>query len=58
MAEAIINAKLNTQWQAYSAGTKPSGYIHPTALQVLDEIGIQHHGESKHAELQEYTLRN
>ncbi len=50
MAEAIVNEKFGTQWEAYSAGTKPSGYIHPMALQVLEEIGIHHHGESNHTD--------
>lgn len=47
MAEAIVNARLSDEWQAYSAGTQPSGYVHPKAIQVLDEIGITHSGESK-----------
>lgn len=47
MAEAIVNHFLGGQWQAFSAGTQPSGYVHPLALQVLAEIGIQHTGESK-----------
>lgn len=50
MAEAIVNARLGEQWQAFSAGTQPSGYVHPKALQVLAEIGIQHEGRSKHAD--------
>jgi arsenate reductase len=48
MGEALINAKLSDSWQAYSAGTQPSGYVHPMALQALEEIGIQHRGVSKH----------
>ena len=47
MAEAIINDKFSDQWEAFSAGTLPSGYVHPNALAVLSEIGIQHQGESK-----------
>lgn len=47
MAEAIVNAKLGTEWKAYSAGTKPAGYVHPKALAALAEIGIQHQGRSK-----------
>ena len=39
MAEAIINARLGETWQAFSAGIKPTGYIHPRALEVLREIG-------------------
>ena len=50
MAEAIANAKLGDTWQAVSAGTKPAGYVHPKALAVLSEIGIQHEGRSKLAD--------
>jgi arsenate reductase len=47
MAEAIVNATLGKQWHAVSAGTKPEGYVHPNAVAVLREIGIEHHGRSK-----------
>ncbi len=50
MAEAIVNARLGDQWQAMSAGTKPTGYVHPKAVQVLREIGIEHQGRSKSAD--------
>ena len=50
MAEAIVNARLGETWQAVSAGTKPSGYVHPKALAALSEIGIQHEGRSKLAD--------
>ena len=50
MAEAIVNARLGEEWQAFSAGTKPAGYIHPKALAALSEIGIQHAGSSKQAD--------
>ena len=50
MAEAIVNAHYNKTWQAFSAGTKPAGYVHPLAIKALDEIGIQHDGQSKHAD--------
>ena len=50
MAEAIVNARLGERWQAFSAGTKPAGYVHPKALDVLSEIGISHSGYSKRAE--------
>jgi arsenate reductase len=48
MAEALINEKLGDIWQAYSAGTAPSGYVHPKAIRALEEIGIHHEGVSKH----------
>lgn len=47
MAEAIVNARLGETWEAFSAGTKPAGYVHPKTLAVLAEIGIQHTGRSK-----------
>ena len=50
MAEAIVNARLSDDWRAFSAGTEPSGYVHLMAIQVLDEIGITHNGESKHTD--------
>jgi arsenate reductase len=48
MAEAIVNARYSDQWRASSAGTKPAGYVHQLAIEVLAEIGISHSGESKH----------
>ena len=33
---------------AHSAGTEPSGYVHPLAIEVMDEVGIDiSEGESK-----------
>lgn len=51
MAEAIVNHYLGEEWQAVSAGVRPSGYVHPLAVQALREIGIAHHGESKSADV-------
>lgn len=50
MAEAIVNARLGDSWSAYSAGTHPADYVHPLAIQVLREIGIQHDGRSKNVD--------
>lgn len=47
MAEAIVNARY-PEWKAYSAGTKPAGYVHELAIEALSEIGIDHTGKSKH----------
>ncbi len=47
MAEAIVNARLANAWQAFSAGTKATGFVHPKALAALAKIGIQHQGRSK-----------
>jgi len=50
MAEAIVNYRLGESWEAVSAGTRPTGYVHPKALAALAEIGIQHNGRSKLAD--------
>jgi len=47
IAEALVNSRLADEWQAFSAGSRPAGFVHPKALQVLAEIGIQHQGRSK-----------
>jgi arsenate reductase (thioredoxin) len=47
MSEAIVNAQLGGEWEAVSAGTQPSGYVHPKAVDALQEIGIHHQGRSK-----------
>ena len=49
MAEAIVNAHY-PEWRAFSAGTRPTGSVHPLATQVLSEIGIDHYGVSKNVE--------
>jgi arsenate reductase len=38
---------LGEQWEAVSAGTRPSGYVHPQAIAALAELGIAHRGRSK-----------
>ena len=50
MAEAIVNARYGDDWEAFSAGTQPVGYVHPKAIAVLKEIGIDHAGISKSAD--------
>jgi arsenate reductase len=47
MAEAIVNARY-PEWKAYSAGTRPKGYVHELAIEALNEIGFSHSGKSKH----------
>ena len=47
MAEAIVNHDLGDRWEAVSAGTAPTGFVHPLAIRALEEIGIQHTGSSK-----------
>jgi arsenate reductase len=40
MSEGLVNQFLGDRWQAFSAGTKPSGYVHPLAIAVMAELGI------------------
>ena len=40
MAEGLINARLRDRFEAHSAGTQPSGYVHPKAVAVMAELGI------------------
>jgi arsenate reductase len=47
MAEAIVNTRFGHDWQAYSAGTHPTGFVHSYAIKVLKEIGVEHQGRSK-----------
>jgi len=51
MAEALVNARMAERWQAFSAGVEPAGKVSPYAIKALAEIGIEHIGESKHANL-------
>jgi arsenate reductase len=46
MAEAIVNARMGDQWQAVSAGTRPTAYVHPNAIRALAEMGIDISGAS------------
>ena len=40
MAEGLVNHFLGDRWEAYSAGTAPTGHIHPLAIQAMAELGI------------------
>jgi arsenate reductase len=40
MAEGLVNHFRGDEWQAVSAGTKPSGYVHPLSIRALAELGI------------------
>jgi arsenate reductase len=40
MAEGILRAALGGFVNVHSAGTKPAGRVHPLAIQVMKEIGI------------------
>ncbi len=40
MGEALVNHLKGEIWEAYSAGTRPSGYVHPLAIRALKEINV------------------
>ncbi len=40
IAEALVNHQRGDQWQAFSAGTRPTGSVHPFAIEVMREIGV------------------
>lgn len=40
MAEALVNHFMGDTWEAFSAGTAPTGYVHPLALRALDALGM------------------
>jgi arsenate reductase len=40
MAEGLVNHFRSDEWEAVSAGTKPSGYVHPLAIRAVAELGI------------------
>lgn len=40
LAEAILRAEASGIIRVASAGSKPAGYVHPLALEVLAEIGL------------------
>jgi arsenate reductase len=40
MCEGLVNHFLGDDWEAFSAGTKPSGYVHPLAVRAMTELGI------------------
>ena len=40
MAEAILRAAAGDLVEVHSAGSKPAGHVHPRAIQVMSETGL------------------
>ena len=40
LAEGVLRAAAGDLFEVQSAGSKPAGYVHPLAIQVMREIGI------------------
>lgn len=49
LAEGILRKSAGDLIDVYSAGSRPAGYVHPKAIQVLNEIGI---------DISEHTSKN
>jgi arsenate reductase len=45
MAEGLVNHCLGDQWEAFSAGTEPAGYVHSLAVEAMNELGIDISGQ-------------
>jgi arsenate reductase len=45
IAEGLVNHFLGDRWEAFSAGTHPTGYVHPLAVQAMAELGIDISGQ-------------
>ena len=49
LAEGLLRAAAGDILEVHSAGSKPAGYVHPMAVEVMREIGIDISGHhSKH----------
>jgi len=49
LAEGILRAAAGDLVEVQSAGSKPAGYVHPLAVKVMSEIGVDISGHrSKH----------
>ena len=46
LAEGILKHAAADLFDVYSAGSKPAGYVHPKAIQVMKEIGLDLSGHS------------
>ncbi len=40
MAEAIAKSLVKDRWEIWSAGSHPSGQVHPVAMQLMKELGL------------------
>ncbi len=49
LAEGLLRAELGDAFDVQSAGSNPAGYVHPLAIRVMSEVGIDISGHrSKH----------
>ena len=46
LAEGLLRAAAGDLFDVQSAGSKPAGYVHPLAISVMAEIGIDISGHT------------
>lgn len=46
MAEGFLRAAAKDRFRVASAGSKPAGYVHPLAIKVMAEVGIDISGHT------------
>jgi arsenate reductase len=46
MAEGFLRSLYGQQFDALSAGAKPAGYVHPGAVMVMAEMGVDISGQA------------
>ena len=46
LSEVLFNSRAPEGWVAYSAGSKPSGQVHPLTIKTLQNLGISTEGLS------------
>ena len=56
MAEGWLRALYGGRIEAFSAGSQPSGYVHPRAIQVMAEVGVDISG-GRSTHLHEFITR-
>lgn len=40
MAEALAKSMAGPEWEIWSAGSQPAGKVHPLAIQMMQELGL------------------
>jgi len=54
MAEGFWRMLGKGNWESFSAGSKPAGFVHPMAIEVMQEIGVDL-GQNRSKHVDEFT---
>ena len=46
LSEVLFNSRAPEGWKAYSAGSKPTGKVHPLTIKTLENLGLSTEGLS------------